>query len=72
MAQARHLHEGWREYRRLSSRLGEPATMKAAHELRGRPGGPVRPPLRPLGAADREELGQVVKQIVDFIDAIDN
>ena len=46
--------------------------MKAAHELRGRPGGPVRLPLRPLGATEREELGQVVKQIVDFIAALDS
>jgi 4-hydroxy-tetrahydrodipicolinate synthase len=72
VAQARRLHEGWRAYRRFSSRMGEPATMKAAHELRGRPGGPVRPPLRPLGATEREELGQVVKQIVEFMAALDS
>ena len=29
--------------------------MKAAHELRGRPGGPVRPPLHPLDVRQREE-----------------
>lgn len=67
LAQARRLHEGWRAYREISARLGEPATMKAAHELRGRPGGPVRPPLRPLNAEEKEELRGVVDRIVAFI-----
>ena len=70
VAEARRLHEGWRAYRRISSRLGEPATMKAAHELRGRPGGPVRPPLHPLDSRQREELRGAVDEITAFIDTL--
>lgn len=69
---ARRLHAAWRPYRALSSRLGEPATMKAAHELRGRPGGPVRPPLRPLGSEGRRQLSCAVEQITAFIDGLDS
>ena len=68
---ARRLQAAWRGYRELSSKFGEPATMKAAHELRGRPGGPVRPPLQPLGKDERGELAGVVEQITAFIDTLE-
>ena len=68
---ARRLQAAWRGYRELSSKFGEPATMKAAHELRGRPGGPVRPPLRPLGKDQCRELAGVVAQITTFIDRLE-
>ena len=66
VAEARRLHEAWRPYRKIASRLGEPATMKAAQELRGRPAGPVRPPLRPLTVEQREELRTIVDEITAF------
>ena len=72
VAEARRLHEGWRAYRTFSSRMGEPATMKAAHELRGRPGGPVRPPLRALASDEREELRVIVDGITAFIDTLES
>ena len=44
--EARHRRNPGRATVSLGGEPG-PATMKAAHELRGRPGGPVRPPLHP-------------------------
>lgn len=72
VAEARRLHEGWRPYRQFSSRRGEPATMKAAHELRGRPGGPVRPPLRGLTPDERAELRVIVDEITAFIATLES
>ena len=45
--------------------------MKAAHELRGRPGGPVRPPLHPLDSRQREALRGAVDEVTAFIDTLD-
>ncbi len=42
---------------------GESNTVKAALELRGRPGGPCRPPTRALNDAERAELREVLISI---------
>ena len=68
ITEARRLHEAWRPYRELSARCGEPATMKVAQEMRGRAGGPVRPPLHSLSASEREEVRALVQMLTEVKD----
>ncbi len=55
----------WLDFRgKMGGRTGgESHTIKAALELRGRPGGPCRPPTRALNAEERAELREILIQI---------
>ena len=55
----------WMDFRSKISRKtgGEANTVKAALEIRGRPGGPCRPPTRGLDREERRELRDVLSHI---------
>ena len=55
----------WVDFRgKMGGRTGgESGAVKAALELRGRPGGPCRPPTRALNAEERDELREILIQI---------
>ena len=55
----------WLDFRvKMGGRTGgESHVVKAALELRGRPGGPCRPPARALNAEERAELREILIQI---------
>ncbi len=55
----------WLDFRvKMGGRTGgESAPVKAALELRGRPGGPCRPPTRSLNAEERAELREILIRI---------
>ncbi|MDR7448932.1 MAG: dihydrodipicolinate synthase family protein [Armatimonadota bacterium] len=61
--EARRLHDRWAPFRAFARRVGQPAAVKAAMDLAGLAGGACRPPLRALGAAEREELRAVLEGI---------
>jgi dihydrodipicolinate synthase/N-acetylneuraminate lyase len=64
-ATARDLHRLWYPFRALARRHGQPQTTKAAMTLRGFDGGSVRPPLRDVDPAAREEIAAVVRMLAD-------
>jgi 4-hydroxy-tetrahydrodipicolinate synthase len=55
----------WADFRgKMSKRTGaEAPPVKCALELRGRPGGPVRPPSRDLNPQEREELRTLLTRL---------
>jgi 4-hydroxy-tetrahydrodipicolinate synthase len=55
----------WLDFRGKMGELtgGESAPVKAALELRGRPGGPCRPPTRSLNPEERSELREILIRI---------
>jgi len=55
----------WLDFRvKMGGRTGgESNTIKAALDLRGRPGGPCRPPTRTLNAEERAELREILIRI---------
>lgn len=64
---ARHaidLHRRWYGFRELARRYGQPQTVKAAMAHRGWGNGYVRPPLRPLTAAQAAEVASVADEIL--------
>lgn len=61
--EARRLHALWRPFRAFAARAGQPATVKAAVDIRGWHGGPVRPPLRPLHAEEVDRLRPIVSAL---------
>jgi 4-hydroxy-tetrahydrodipicolinate synthase len=64
-AEARRLHAMWKPFRVFAAQTGQPATVKAAIDLRGWRGGPVRPPLRTLTSAERKQLQPIVEGLAD-------
>ena len=58
---ARDLHGSWHGFRELARRYGQPQSVKAAMNTRGFSGGPVRPPLRPLGGAELAAVYQMIE-----------
>jgi len=60
LATARREFGRWAEFRRFARRAGQPACAKAAVELLGRRGGPVRAPLVSLTAPQRAELTKIL------------
>jgi dihydrodipicolinate synthase/N-acetylneuraminate lyase len=60
---ARDLHRIWYPFRALARDFGQPQTTKAAMNLRGFDGGPVRLPLRDLEPGKIAQVAEVLRAI---------
>jgi dihydrodipicolinate synthase/N-acetylneuraminate lyase len=63
VAKATKLNQLWFPLRELCRKFGQPQTTKMVMALRGWDGGKVRPPLRDLEPAQRDELSRVLAQV---------
>ena len=59
----REMFFAWQPLRDFVARNGQPAATKAAMDLMGLVGGPVRPPFRSLDRADIQTLREVLREL---------